>query len=142
MIKPRLIYLSSMGLLLGSTLFSSLGYAATELSDRALRHETEANPAQANVADVLDCPKDMREAECTRLQYERYANQTDRSYNEFLKNETTNPLRNRVIKQPLLTQPLDNPSAPAEPRPNLNNMLNQLKTLPDRLPPTSIGTQP
>ena len=142
MIKPRLIYLSGLGVLLGSTLFSSLGYAATELSDRALRHETEANPAKANVAEVLDCPKDMREAECTRLQYERYANQTDRSYNEFLKNETTNPLRNRVIKQPLLTQPLDNPSAPAEPRPKLNNLRNQLQTLPDRLPSTSIGTQP
>jgi hypothetical protein len=139
MINSRQIYLAGLGLLLGSSIFSTLSYAATELSDRALRHETEANPAKAEIPEVLDCPKDMREAECTRLQYERYTNQTDRSYNEFLKNEITNPLRNRVIKQPLLTQPLENPSAPAEPRPNLNNFINQL---PNSLPPTSMGNQP
>lgn len=138
----HLIYRAMWGFLLGASIASSASFAATPLSDRALRQQTEANRAITNVVEVLDCPKDMREAECTRLQYERYANQTDRSYNEFLKNETTNPLRNRVIKQPLLTQPLDNPSAPAEPRPNLNNLRNQLQTLPERLPSTSIGTQP
>lgn len=140
--NTRQIYLSGLALLLGSSIFSTFGNAATELSDRALSRETEANPAKTEVPEVLDCPKDMREAECTRLQYERYANHTDRSYDEFLRNETTNPLRNRVIKQPLLTQPLENPNTPTEPRPNLNNMLNQLKTLPDRLPPTGMGTQP
>ncbi|RYY78627.1 MAG: hypothetical protein EOO69_09750 [Moraxellaceae bacterium] len=139
MMNTRQIYLSSLALLLGSSLFSTVSYAATELSDPALRHETEANPAKTDIPEVLDCPKDMRDAECTRLQYERYANHTDRSYDEFLRNETTNPLRNRVIKQPLLTQPLDNPSSPKEPRPDLNNFIKQL---PNSLPPTSLGTQP
>jgi hypothetical protein len=141
MINSRQIYLTGLGLLLGSSIFSTLSYAATELSDRALSQETEANPAKADIPEVLDCPEEMREAECTRLQYERFANQTDRSYNEFLRNETTNPLRNRVIKQPLLTQPLENPTAPPEPRSNVNNLFNQLQTLPDRLPPTP-GPQP
>lgn len=139
MINTRQIYLSGLALLLGSSLFSTFSNAATELSDRALSHQTESNPAKTDIPEVLDCPKDMRDAECTRLQYERYANHTDRSYDEFLRNETTNPLRNRVIKQPLLTQPLEKPNAPTEPRPNLNNLINQL---PNSLPPTSIGTQP
>lgn len=137
----HLIYRAMWGFLLGASIASSASFAATPLSDRALRQQTEANPAITNVVEVLDCPRDMREAECTRLQYERYANQTNRSYNEFLKTETTNPLRNRVIKQPLLTQPLENRNAPAQTQPTLNDLINQ-QVLPGRTPSAGTGIQP
>lgn len=107
-------------------------FAATELTDRALRQQTEANHSDSNVAEVLDCDKDMSREACNRLQYERYAKQTDRSYDEFLRNETTNPLRNQVIKQPLLTQPLENPTAP--PASRLADLSNQAPLLPNNLP--------
>lgn len=107
-------------------------FAATELSDRALRQQTEANHSDSNVAEVLDCDKDMSREACSRLQYERYAKHTDRSYDEFLRNETTNPLRNQVIKQPLLTQPLENPSAP--PASRLADLSNRTPLLPNTLP--------
>lgn len=138
-IKPRQIYRFSLGLLLGSTIFSAPGYAASELSDRALRQATENNHSQVNVPEVLDCDTDMRQEECNRLQYERYANNADRSYDEFLRNETVSPLRTQVIKQPLLTQPLENPGASAEPRPDLDTFINQL---PSRLPVASTGIRP
>ena len=107
-------------------------FAATELTDRALRQQTEANHSDSNMAEVLDCDKDMSREACNRLQYERYAKQTDRSYDEFLRNETTNPLRNQVIKQPLLTQPLENPTAP--PASRLADLSNQAPLLPNNLP--------
>ncbi len=112
MIKPRPIYVAAFSILSASLFMSSNILAASKLTDKELSHTTEANPALVNVPDVLDCPEDMPDVDCTRLQYENYANQTDRSYDEFLKNETTNPLRNKVIKQPLLTQPLEKPNAP------------------------------
>ncbi|XID75075.1 hypothetical protein ACF3NA_00400 [Alkanindiges sp. WGS2144] len=130
--KPRLVYITALSLLLGGALFSGASHAATPLSDTALSQETETNHSELDVPDVLDCDKDMRKAECNRLQYENYANQTDRSYNEFLKNETNNPLRNRIIKQPLLTQPLEKSSPTPEQRPNLPDLINrpQLPALP------------
>lgn len=134
MIKPHAINYSILGVLTTALWITSPAFSAEKLNEQQLRHATEANPALVNVPDVLDCPKDMPEADCNRLQYENYANQTDRSYNEFLKNETNNPLRNRVIKQPLLTQPLEKPSAAQEPRPDLNKLYDQLKAVPRQLP--------
>ena len=113
---------------------SSGTFAAEKLNDKELRHATETNTSLVSVRDVLDCPKDMPEADCNRLQYENYANQVDRSYDEFLKTETTNPLRNRVIKQPLLTQPLEKPNVPQEPRPTINDLNNQLKSVINTAP--------
>lgn len=112
MMKSRLIYLAAISLISSSFLFSQAAFSATKLSDTQLRTETETNTALVKVPDTFDCDKDMSDAECTRLQYEHYANPAEHAYNEFLKNETTNPLRDKVIKQPLLTQPLQKNNAP------------------------------
>ena len=112
MMKTRLISLATVSLLSSSFLFSTTTFAATKLSDKQLRTETETNTALVKVPDTFDCDKDMSDADCTRLQYEHYANQVDSAYDQFLKNETTTPLRDKVIKQPLLTQPMQKTNAP------------------------------
>lgn len=129
--NKSLMMLTVLNVALVST---SGAFAAEKLNDKELRHATETNTSLVSVRDVLDCPKDMPEADCNRLQYENYANQVDRSYDEFLKRETTNPLTNRVIKQPLLTQPLEKPNMPQEPRSNINDLNNQLKSVINMVP--------
>ncbi len=112
MMKTRLIYLATVGLFSSTFLFSQTAFSATKLTDTQLRTETEANTTLVKVPDTFDCDKDMSDADCTRLQYEHYANQVDSAYDQFVKTETTNPLRDNVIKQPLLTQPLQKTNAP------------------------------
>lgn len=137
----NLNYSIALSVLLGASLISSSVSAATKLSDRALRQETETSHSNTNATKVIDCSKNMSKEQCNRLQYERYAKQTGVSYDEFLRTETVNPLRNQVIKQPLLTQPLENPSVPTPPRPNLPDLLNQIQS-PDRLPPATVLPTP
>lgn len=136
MMNSRLIY-TALPVLLSSVLASSITVAATKLSDRALRQATETSHSNTSVTEVLDCSKEMSQEACNRLQYERYARQSGASYEEFLRNETVNPLRNQVIKQPLLTQPLNTPNAPPEPQTNLPDLINQIRQNPTL--PTASG---
>ncbi len=133
-IKKRSNTLMILGVMSMWLTLSSGAIAAEKLNDKELRHATESNATLVKVPDTFDCEKNMSDADCTRLQYEHYANQVDSAYDQFIKTETTNPLRNRVIKQPLLTQPLEKPNVPQEPRPNINDLNNQLKSVINMTP--------
>lgn len=87
---------------------SMSGFAAKELSDRELRATADSNTAVLTTSIILQCPKNMEPVACERLKTLRYARegQTQRSYDQFLNQQTENPISNQVIKQPLMTQPM------------------------------------
>lgn len=100
------IKLLNMMLILSCSTTAS--FAAKELSDRELRATADSNTAVLTTSIILQCPKNMEPVACERLKTLRYARegQTQRSYDQFLNHQTENPISNQVIKQPLMTQPM------------------------------------
>lgn len=87
---------------------SASGFAAEKLSDADLRQVVDVSTAHLHIDEMIQCPKNMEATRCEQLKTLRYASegQTKNSYRLFLNEETQNPLSNQVIKQPLLTQPM------------------------------------
>lgn len=86
---------------------STAVFAAKELTDRELRATAESDTAVLKTSIIIQCPKNMEAVECERLKTLRFAGeeQTQQSYDQFLNTQTQNPISN-VVKQPLLTQPM------------------------------------
>ena len=86
---------------------STVSFAAKELSDRELRAAAESNTAVLTTSIILQCPKNISDADCEHLKTLRIARegQTQQSYDQFLNSQTQNPISN-TVKQPLLTQPM------------------------------------
>lgn len=86
---------------------STSSFAAKELSDRELRAAAETDKAVLTTVIILQCPKNISEADCEHLKTLRMARegQTQQSYDQFLNTQTQNPISN-TVKQPLMTQPM------------------------------------